>query len=298
MMSKALLKKIYIKFPFGFKVYVKDLIVFCIASLRGAKNIKRILFVKDHPEVCVLGNGPSLKKDMLTISKRIGTHDFICVNNFCDDDLYIVLKPKVYVLLDAYFFSENSHEDWIVRREKTFTIINDRTDWAMNIVVPHNANVSIIKEVIKNENVNIIKVNTQNYFGNTLTGLAKRLFDIGFYGPPQINVLIYAIYLPIIAKYKAIYVYGADLSFHNDVEVDQESNELFITFKHFNEENKVEKLTKNPEKIHKWRMGELLELSANTFYAHEVIRDYAKTKDIAIYNGSDYSLIDAYPRKK
>jgi hypothetical protein len=123
-----------------------------------------------------------------------------------------------------------------------------------------------------------------------------KIFDSGLYGPPQINVLIYGIYLSIFANYKNIYVYGADLSFHKDVSVDQSTNELHITFKHFNEKDNVEVLRKNPDKVEKWRMGELLELSADTFFAHEILADYAKSKGISIYNKSSQSLIDAYPR--
>lgn len=296
-MFKKVLRTIYISLPLTFKIYARDLVLYLKATLQGAKSIHSLALEKRFDEVCVLGNGPSLRKDRHVIRKLSKKKDFVCVNNFCDDELYQELKPKLYVFLDAYFFTEKVHPDWVVRRDKTFSTIDKETGWAMTIVVPSVADVSILKKSIKNKNIKIIKINTQPYRADKYSKKIGVLFNSGVYGPPQINVLIYAIYLTIILKYKKIHIFGADLSFHNDVNVDQCNNDLFIKFRHFNEEDKVELLRKNPDKINKWKMGELLDLSAQTFYAHEVMYGYAESKGIEIFNCSDFSLIDAYPRK-
>ncbi len=102
--------------------------------------------------------------------------------------------------------------------------------------------------------------------------------------------------MSIIARYDEIFVYGADLSFHKDIDINQKDNELYFTSRHFTGEDKKEVLRKNPSKVEKWRIAEILQLSANTFYAHDVMFKYAKTKKIKIYNASSFSLIDAYPR--
>lgn len=297
-MIKVLIKKVYKAFPFSIKFFFRDIYFYIASSRKGAVSIRRMKFFKNNNSAVVLGNGPSLNADREEIKALVGSNDFVCVNNFCDDELYIVLKPSLYVFLDAYFFSNTAHENWISRREKTFKILNETTTWDMNIVVPHSADLEIINRNITNSYIKVTKINTLSLFSFGLSGFSSWLFDKGLYGPPQINVLIYAIYLPIIAGYKKIRVYGADLSFHNDVQVDQESNELYIEYKHFNEKNKTELLRKNPEKIEPWKMAELMKITSDTFYAHEVINEYANQKGTYIENASSYSLIDAYPRSK
>jgi hypothetical protein len=295
-MFKVFLKKVHSRLPSSIKNIISDSFSYIKGGRDGAVSLNSVLWLKNHKKVAVLGNGPSLKKDRDIIKNNVESFDFICVNNFCDDALYTTLKPKMYLFLDAYFFSENAHPDWVERRKKTFEQIEKTTSWPMTIFLPHSADESILKFYIKNKNIEIIRMRTQSLFRDKYSYLVGKLYDSGVYGPPQINVLIYGIYLAIIAKYSEVYVFGADLSFHHDVFVDQKTNDLFVTFKHFNEEDKVEVLTKNPDKLIKWKMSEFLHITAETFCAHEVMNEYAKAKNIKIYNASSQSLIDAYER--
>ena len=297
-MLKRLIRKAYNVFPFSVKYLLHDVYAYISTTKNGAINIKKIDFNKKRKSVVVLGNGPSLNADKQEILSWVGQKDFVCVNNFCDDELYTALKPNIYVFLDAYFFSDEAHQSWVARREKTFDILNNSTDWEMTIVVPSSAKLDVITSRIDNKKIKFFKFNTQPLFTFKLTRLQEWFFDIGLYGPPQINVLIYGIYLSVIAGYKNIRIYGADLSFHNDVAVDQKSNQLYIEFKHFNERNSTEPLLKNPDKVEPWRMSELMKLTADTFYAHEILNTYVLKKGICIENASNYSLIDAYPRSR
>jgi hypothetical protein len=88
------------------------------------------------------------------------------------------------------------------------------------------------------------------------------------------------------------------LSFHKDIDVDQNDNSLIIVFKHFNKEDTIEKLMKNPEKINPFSMTEIMDTTMQTFQAHEILEKYAKLKNINITNCSSYSLIDAYKRER
>lgn len=293
---KSIIKLLYNACPSPLNIYVRDILFYIYARQNGAVNINNIDYIKRNEAVVVLGNGPSINEDRHEIESLAGVKDFVCVNNFCDDELYSVLKPVMYVFLDAYFFSDNAHETWIIRREKTFKILNEVTDWEMNIVVPASANIEIIKRKISNDKINIVKFSAQSLFSTKLTAFKSWLFDKGIYGPPQINVLIYGIYLSVLTGYKDVVFFGADLSFHNDVRVDQNNNNLYIEYKHFNEKNTIELLMKNPSKVERWKMSELMKLTADTFYAHEVINEYAIGKGVSIRNASSYSLIDAYPR--
>lgn len=255
----------------------------------GAVSLKKVNFIKNNYKVIVLGNGPSLKNDLEKIAEKADIYDFVCVNNFCSSPYYSVFKPSMYVFLDGYFFSEKAHPMWIEQRKKTFEIINKETTWNMQIFLPFGADESILKHFITNTKVEIIKFNV---FSTKKTFL----YNLGYFGPAQCNVLLYAVYLSIWAKYKNIEIYGADLSFHKDVDVSQHDNSLIHVFKHFNKEDEVHKCMKNPERIEAFTMTELMQTTTDTFEAHELLELYANENNILITNKSSYSLIDAYDR--
>lgn len=271
------------------KIYHFLFIVKRLILSNDAISLKKVEFIKNHNKVIVLGNGPSLKNDLKDISKVANENDFVCVNNFCSSPYYEDLKPAIYVFLDGYFFSKKAHSEWVVQREKTFKIINEKTTWDMQIFLPLGADENILKKIIVNKNIKIIKMYV--FESNNIN-----LYNSGYFGPAQNNVLIYAVYLSIWANYKNIEIYGADLSFHNDIDVDQKDNSLIMIFRHFNKEDEIKKCMKNPERIVPFTMTEIMETTTITFRAHEILNSYAKSKNITILNRSSYSLIDAYAR--
>lgn len=262
---------------------------------KGSKKLTDINFIKGFDNAVVLGNGPSLIRDLESIEKLKEKSDFICVNNFCTSSYFTILKPNKYIFLDGYFFSSTAHSDWITQREKTFDIINRKTEWKMQIFLPPTANEKILKDKIKNKNVEIIKMKVFGFNPDSKRN-AIRKYKKGIWGPVQCNVLIYAIYLAVWSKYKNINVFGADMSFHNDVCVNQEHNALEIRFRHFNKEDSFERLMKNPEKIHPFTMAELMQTTADTFRSHELVSYFAQHNGVKILNCSSFSMIDAYQR--
>lgn len=265
--------------------------------VRDAKGLKGIKFIKNKNQAIVLGNGPSLKNDIEKIAEVADDYDFICVNNFATSPYYTKFKPVTYVFLDGYFFSKDAHPDWIVQREKTFNIINSETSWPMQIFVPMGADKAILENKINNSYVKIIKFKVWSYMPNIASKAISR-YKSGYFGPYQCNVLIYAAYLAIWSKFKKIEIYGADLSFHNDIEVNQENNHLEIRFRHFNSEDHVERLMKNPQKIEPFRMAEIMQTTADTFLSHDFLNEFASLNGIEIVNKSSFSMIDAYARKR
>lgn len=263
---------------------------------RDLKTLKEIDFLKTKDKAIVLGNGPSLNNDLEKIVTLIDDYDFICVNNFCSNSFYETIKPNKYVFLDAYFFSKDAHPDWIQQRNETFEIINKLTTWKMQIFLPMGADETILKDIIKNQNIEIIKIKVFAIHPSKEQLIKK--YGTGMFGPLQCNVLIYAIYLSVWSKYKQIRIYGADLSFHNDTTVNQKNNNLEIVFRHFNKPDQKERLMKNPEKIEPFTMAELMQTTADTFKAHELINIFSKHNNVDIFNCSSYSLIDTYKRLK
>lgn len=262
---------------------------------RDAKNLHKIKFLKNKKNVIVLGNGPSLANDMEKIVNLSNEYDFVCVNNFCTSSYYEVIKPNKYIFLDDYFIADSVHSDWVKQRELTFNAINKKTSWPMQIFLPARANDHILKKIIKNKNVEIIKMQVLGC-DDSNTKRAIRRFRTGFFGPYQGNVLIYAIYLSIWTRYKSIKIFGADLSFHKDIEVDQNNNHVQFRFRHFNAEDHVERLNKDALKLEPFTMSEFMKITTHTFRAHELLNSYAMDNNVEITNSSSFSFIDAYVR--
>lgn len=257
--------------------------------------LKKVNFIKNNSTVTVLGNGPSLSRDLSKI-RLIGLDsDIVCVNNFSCTEFYDEFKPNMYVFFDDYFFSENAHIDWVKQRELTFKNINDKTTWPMTIIVPAQASLRIINSNITNKNVSVVKINTVSF--RSRSQIVDFIhYDTGLFGPFQGNVLIYSIFLSLFAGYKDIKLFGADMSFHNNIKVDQYTNELYINFTHFGQIDTCEKFLKNPEKIEPFKTYEFFELTAETFYAHKMLNEYALKKGSNILNLSSDSFIDSYTR--
>ncbi|WP_173290945.1 hypothetical protein [Thiosulfativibrio zosterae] len=78
--------------------------------------------------------------------------------------------------------------------------------------------------------------------------------------------------------------------------MNQFNNQLEICFRHFNKEDQVEPLMKNPSKLKPFTMLELMQTTVDTLMGHELNRQFAELKDCEIKNGSSYSLIDVYER--
>jgi hypothetical protein len=260
-----------------------------------SKNLHQIKFSKSNENLIILGNGPSLDKDLEKIKILSKSSDFFCVNNFSCSELYEKFKPNKYLFMDDYFFSNEAHEDWILKRNETFKNINNKTNWKIQIFIPSHANIQIFRSRIKNSNIQFIKFNTTGIINKSLKSTFM-YFNTGLFGPFQGNVLIYAIYFGIWSKYKNIRIFGADLSLQENILVDQKTNDLFMNFKHFGNQSTREKFMKNPKKIDSFKMHEFLYLSAETFHAHYILNKYAKSKKINITNNSNYSLIDSYSR--
>lgn len=260
-------------------------------------GMKGVEFLKRFDHVLVLGTGPSLSKDMDRILELSKSADVICVNNFCLNKQYTLLKPGKYVFLDQYFFARDAHPDWVKQRKETFEAIDRLTTWSMQVFIPKWVDRSEIRRQIPNPNVSIVALKVFPYHCRSKHRLFKK-FDSGYYGPYQCNVLNQAILVAIWSGYREIRLFGCDLSLHLDIEVDQESNLVNIRYRYFGRPDRVERFMKNPQKAQPLDMAAIMMTTARTFIAHDVLNEYATHRGAKIYNCAAFSLIDAYERER
>ncbi len=101
----------------------------------------------------------------------------------------------------------------------------------------------------------------------------------------------------IYLNYKVIYIIGADHSWLPEISVN-EKNEALINQKHFYDEadskpEQMNDLISRPRKLH-----EIIHKFYLTFKGYWLIKEYASSKNVRIYNASEISTIDAFERKK
>ena len=108
-------------------------------------------------------------------------------------------------------------------------------------------------------------------------------------------VLNTAVHLGIKLRYSKIYLLGADTSWHENYELDQKTNVLYSIDTHFYGKRKLPLYLDSeetlPSKLH-------LELSmvAKALGSYWTLLEYSKYAHVNIYNASEYSWIDAFPR--
>jgi hypothetical protein len=244
----------------------------------------------------VVGNGPSLKLDIEDL-KCLEDADFNCVNHFADVDAYSELKPKGYFFVDPYFWKADTSADFVNKRNVTFDNINLKTNWDMTIYVPCNTDQKFFNAIFENNT----KITLVFYSCASVRGLPKGLANIllssGLFVPLGINVLIHALFGAVRAGYSEIYIYGADSSWHQSLSLDQANNELFMVYDHFYGETKTPVYKDNTKTIRSNVADELMFVSL-AMRTYMQISEYAEDKDIKIYNGSSYSWVDAFTRKR
>jgi len=266
-----------------------------LIKIRDGISANKISYNKKKNKCHVLGNGPSLKKDLEIILNEKENADHICVNAFPLTDSFFDLKPGILVLTDTAFFRGDPNPEDEELRGKIFETVN-MVNWPLQIIVSHNADLNFLSKQFSNKNIELVKMKAIGIH-RPLNENAFRYYDTGLFAPPFTNVLVAALFCAIKAGYDEIEIFGADFSYMFLIDVDQKSNEVIIKEEHFYKtgEKEVLKVSAAAD-APPTTMYEFLDVQAKTFRSHELLNEYAKRKGISMSNRSSYSAIDAYPR--
>lgn len=270
--------------------------VLFLSKLVGILKIKNIPVNKP---CLILGNGPSLNQSIEKYKDLFGNYDLICVNNFAISSVYTEIKPQFYIInAHIIFYPENKiSQKYINVRNEIFDNIRIKTNWNLYLMVPFIAKKSAYFRSFLESNKNITPI----YFNTTaiegIPFINHFLFKLGYGSPRPHNILIPAIINSIYIGYKEINIIGADHSWLPEIFVN-ENNEALVNQKHFYDEkesapDKMEDYIHRPRHLH-----EIIHKFYLSFKGYWEIRDYAKAKNITIYNASEFSMIDAFDRKK
>ncbi len=249
-----------------------------------------------NKECVILANGPSLKESLLKHYEFMKEREVICVNHFVLSDFYIQLMPKYYVLAAPEFYMENAptemHKN---QRLELFERLNKLTTREMYLFIPSPASKSTyFKNAIQNKNIKIVYYNTTPVEG--IKNVTHYLFSKNLGMPRPHNVLVPSIFLAINMEFKKIYLFGADHSWHEELQFD-ENNSVIINHNHFyDEENKkIQSLYHLDGR--KYFIHDFFKKMYLSFKGYHILNDYAVSLNKEIINVSSKSYIDAFKRK-
>lgn len=242
----------------------------------------------------VLGNGPSLSKSLANHSAFFKNTPLFCVNSFSVSPYYEELKPRYYVMLDPGIWQGNGE-----LMVQAIECIIKKTTWPMIVVLPRTArNYPLVKSLSQNNgNIAIRFINYTVFKG--FRRIQYYFFRKNLAMPQSQNVLVASVFLALNVGYKEVIVVGADHSWHEQIVVDDQ-NVVCLKQIHFHDDEKQLKavpFVKAPHIAETFRMDEAFHAWAKVFDGHQKMNLYADYLGSKVYNASEYSYVDAYPRK-
>ena len=242
----------------------------------------------ENKRIFVLGNGPSLTKDISNFTSYLKCEDVMMVNQALTSSLAFEIRPRYYTLMDpAYWglYSEDENQNNrllndIVALESALTKVN----WHMNILAPHSIYKCRTNKSIKinNNKISVKLLNSMEV--TTFKFLQEWIYKNSMGIPSGINVLIACLCCAIAIGYKEIFLIGADSNWHKQLLVDSNNNlYTYDTHYYHSEAHKV---------YTPYTMAFVCNCITKAFSAYQEL-SHMKFK---IINLSSNSMIDAFPR--
>lgn len=264
-----------------------------IGSLLKVALMSRTPSKRNHkkPErpLVIMGNGPSLRQTIDEQGDWLSSCDLMAVNFAANTPDFFNLRPSLYILADAHFFSGRTTDPNVSRLWERLATV----DWDMTLWVA--APMAKLAETLTSDKPQI----TVKHFNLTPLEGSERvcawLMDSGLGMPRPRNVMIPAIMSGIREGYRTIYLCGADHTWTKTLSVDNE-NFVVSVQPHFYEDN-----SKEQERVRATytglRLHDVLGSMTIAFRSYWEIRKYAERCGVTIINATPGSMIDAFPRQ-
>ncbi len=276
-------------------------------------NFRLIKNKNDQPsnsDIIILGNGPSGVHKLIDTFKNGQRKPFMAVNMFASTKYFSELKPDYYLVSDHAFFTfselefQNKNMEMVKNKHQELKqyqlLINAvwenifEAKWPITILMPSIYKDNYIVKLALSKNIQF------RYF-NYVVLKGFDWFENYCYqnhlGSPQCqNVINNCIFESVQMNFKNIYLVGVENNFHINTFVDND-NHLKQKDDHFYEvKHKIVPISHangTPVKIHEFFLS-----LHKAFYAHHRLQKYAIYRNVNIYNATQGSFIDAYPRKE
>ncbi|MDB3906056.1 hypothetical protein N9355_01140 [Crocinitomicaceae bacterium] len=260
---------------------------------------------KAKDRLVILGNGPSLSKDLEPLKKLCENADCLGVNYFAATQEFLIFKPRFYSIVSKQYWGTDENSAWDNDRKRIFDVLIEKVNWEMHLFVPMIARSSESwkKHIEQNPNIKV------NYFNLTplddFPMFFKRSLEKYKACPRPHNVLIPSILFGVNMKYPVIYIAGADHSWIPEIFVTQD-NIVMAAQKHFYAEQLKSLdstlLSDNAKPffysntVKPMMLHEVLHKFYFSFKSYWFLKEYAEIKGSTIYNLTEGSFIDAFDK--
>ena len=186
-------------------------------------SFKNRLKEETQKEICyILGNGPSLKKEIKEIDNN--NADYFAINSFANAEYYTNIRPKYYVIIDPILLMSSFLDHKITSQaEELAHSIKEKTSCTLILYIPNHINKNnFINSIIENKNIQIKRFNLTNMDGNTY--IKNLFYKHNIASPVRNNVLGAALYIAIMKNYKNIYIYIFLLNYNRKLVICQVVN--------------------------------------------------------------------------
>lgn len=240
----------------------------------------------DTRPLVILGNGPSLRRNLEEDIELLRRADTLAVNFFANSPEFGIVRPAYYVLADPHFFDKAETDPNVARLISSINAI----DFPMTLLIPVKAKgkaALFTNPKLRVETFNFVAVEGFRWFEDLMFSLKKGM-------PRPRNVLIPSIMAGIWLGYSRIYILGADHSWLSTLSVN-DRNEVVSIQPHFYKEDEKEQTRIRQEYV-RHPLHEVLESMMIAFRSYHRIGSYAASRGVAVFNATPGSMIDAFPR--
>ena len=250
--------------------------------------------VKKNKKSIIIVNGPSLKKDIKKILKKIKEFEFYGVNYFAMTKIFKLIKPNYYVFADPIFWRKDISSEFKKDNSKLFKILS-KVNWNMHLICPIAGARIISEKLKKNKNITVVPYRSHFYYFKNEKFNILALY-IGIVTPIFNNVLTVALWHALQRKVPYIELYGADFSLFKELSVDQNTNELKSLYSHFYKNTKAQASTNKKYPNRKKKLHNTLLQIWNSFHQMYLLSVVARKLKIKVINCSSHSYLDSFDR--
>lgn len=282
---------------------IEDILLFSVAlflkisDISHFFNIRKKFQLSKVSKIIIMGNGPSLKKDIKKIPKTKNSLDIYALNYFALTKSFNKIKPNFYFIVDTVFWRKDINKNFKKDNSKLFKNLI-KINWDMTLYCPENGSKFISNKLKKNKNITVQSVKPRSLL---FKSEKLNVFSIknGITKPVFNNVLIFSLWHALTREVDKVELYGADFSSFKDFIVDQKSNKLYSSPKHFYKNTKAQSnshykyTNQNLKKIH----TRLYNVSIS-FLQIYLLSKVAKKLGIKLLNFSSKSYLDSIERPK
>lgn len=235
----------------------------------------------------ILGNGPSLRRNIEEDLTLLQQSDCLAVNFAANTPEFADIKPKYYVLADPHFFEKADTDANVGRLIENLNAVR----FPLTLFIPSTAHKH--RSLFNNENIKVctfpfIAIEGYEGFENLMYRHRKGM-------PRPRNVLIPSIMIGIWLGYREIYLLGTDHSWLQTLSVNDQNEVVSIQPHYYKEDNREEHRVR--ETYITLRLHQVLESMMIAFRSYHSIRRYADRCGVSIFNACPSSMIDAFIRK-